>query len=1057
MSVTARGWDYLVVTASNGAQAAAYESQLAVRRELGLLAGVREVVVLPDPGGRRVGSGGSTIYCLLELLERELPAAADRSDPEAWEAALRRLRVLVVHGGGDSTRLPAYASCGKIFVPVPGESDSALGMTLFDRQLPTYLALPAPDGDAGQVVIAAGDVLLTFEPSEVRLGQRGITGLGCPAAPAQASHHGVYCTDGSGRVRLYLQKPSAERQAEAGAVDRYGQAILDVGVLSFDAAAAATLLSLCDVHPGEDGRLRWTGPMGEAIETHGIDVYSEICCAMGSEATAEHHAASARDGGSTLDEGLLRRIFDALAAVPFSARALPRCGFLHFGTTREIIASGISLMRQDRATPHLEAQVDLTNTFTGDARLVGANVWAEGCRIGSTVTLSGHNVMVGVDVDAPLSLLPRACLDVLRGRDRSGRAVWFVRCYGVEDSFKVSVARRATFCGWPVAEWLAAVGAGASDVWDEGLAPAARRVWNARLFPAEPGPEGYRRWLWMFDPASATAAEQRAWREADRYSLAEMAQLADHAAFHDRRARIRAEQGRVLLRRCFRRDSGFSAADLAHALGHAPDRGALAASLLAEAHWHASDAGSEREAFVPSRILHTLASACGRLADEGASLGEALPGLGDALEASARDWLAEVGVDVSADAPAGRWVAQARAAAFAHVGRAIVSSGTRMAELPRSVLRGDEIVWGRAPARLDVGGGWTDTPPYSLEFGGRVINAAVTLNGQPPIQAYARVIGEPVVRIASIDLGARVEIGELGELLDYAHEVSEFALTKAALALSGLSPEAAPWPAGITLRAMLEQFGGGIELTTLAAIPKGSGLGTSSIMGAVIVAVVQRVMGRAPTRQELFHDVLRLEQALTTGGGWQDQIGGAVDGVKVIATEPGLVPDATLQYVPADVLDPRANGGQTLLYYTGITRLAKNILQQVVGRYLDRDRVAMDTLTRLRRVVSDVADAMARKDLAAFGRLVDVVWELNTRLDPGCTNAEVEALLARVRPYVHGAKLLGAGGGGFLLMVCKSPRDAARVRAMLEAEPPNELARFFEFAVSRSGLVVTAC
>ena len=406
------------------------------------------------------------------------------------------------------------------------------------------------------------------------------------------------------------------------------------------------------------------------------------------------------------------------------------------------------------------------------------------------------------------------------------------------------------------------------------------------------------------------------------------------------------------------------------------------------------------------------------------------------------------------------WVAPARSAAIAQVGRAIVSSGTRMTELPRSVLRRDEIVWARAPARLDVGGGWTDTPPYSLEFGGRVINAAVTLNGQPPIQAYVRAIEEPVVRMGSIDLGARVEITELAELLDYTHEIGEvreFALAKAALALSGLSPDAAPWPAGITLRGMLEQFGGGIELTTLAAIPKGSGLGTSSIMGAAIVAAVQRVMGRTRTQQELFHDVLRLEQALTTGGGWQDQIGGAVDGVKVIATEPGLVPDATLQYVPSDVLDPRRNEGQTLLYYTGITRLARDILHQVVGRYLDRDRVAMDTLTRLRGVVAHVADAMARKDLPAFGRLVDVVWELNKRLDPGSTNDEVEALLARVRPYIHGAKLLGAGGGGFLLMVCKSPRDAARVRAMLEAEPPNELARFFEFDISRSGLVVTAC
>jgi galactokinase/mevalonate kinase-like predicted kinase len=243
----------------------------------------------------------------------------------------------------------------------------------------------------------------------------------------------------------------------------------------------------------------------------------------------------------------------------------------------------------------------------------------------------------------------------------------------------------------------------------------------------------------------------------------------------------------------------------------------------------------------------------------------------------------------------------------------------------------------------------------------------------------------------------------------------------------------------------------------LAAIPKGSGLGTSSIMGAVLMAVVQRVMGRTLSPAELFHAVLRLEQELTTGGGWQDQIGGAVGGVKLVSTVPGLLPAPTIRYVPADVLDPKLNGGQTLLYYTGITRLAKNILQQVVGRYLDRDRRAMATLRQIGALASQTAEAMARKDLAAFGRLIDVAWRLNRQLDPNSSNDRIQELLARVAPHVHGAKLLGAGGGGFLLLVCKSPEDAGRVRSMLEAAPPNELARFFDFEVSEKGLEVSAC
>jgi fucokinase len=256
---------------------------------------------------------------------------------------------------------------------------------------------------------------------------------------------------------------------------------------------------------------------------------------------------------------------------------------------------------------------------------------------------------------------------------------------------------------------------------------------------------------------------------------------------------------------------------------------------------------------------------------------------------------------------------------------------------------------------------------------------------------------------------------------------------------------------------MLRQFGGGIELTTLSAIPKGSGLGTSSIVGAVILSVVQRMMGRRLTQRELFHGVLRLEQALTSGGGWQDQIGGAVDGVKVITTGPGLLPDARVHYVPADLLDPRRNGGCTLLYYTGITRMAKNILQQVVGQYLDRDRLAMATLRELRALPPRVADAMARKDLAAFGQWIDVAWRLNKQLDPNSSTPGIESMLDLARPHLYGAKLLGAGGGGFLLMVCKSRKDARAVRAALAANPPNERARFFRFGISKSGLAVNVC
>jgi galactokinase/mevalonate kinase-like predicted kinase len=256
---------------------------------------------------------------------------------------------------------------------------------------------------------------------------------------------------------------------------------------------------------------------------------------------------------------------------------------------------------------------------------------------------------------------------------------------------------------------------------------------------------------------------------------------------------------------------------------------------------------------------------------------------------------------------------------------------------------------------------------------------------------------------------------------------------------------------------MMERFGGGIELTTLAAIPSGSGLGTSSIMGAVLISVINRLMGRCLSQRELFHSVLRLEQELTTGGGWQDQIGGVIEGVKLIRTAPGMVPDPLIHFVPADVLDPRANGGSTLLYYTGLRRLAKNILADVVGNYLNRKRGAMGILRELHDFPPRMAEAMSQKSGARFGRLLDAAWGLKKGLDPESTTPVIEGILRRVAGQIYGATVLGAGGGGFLLLVCRSRADADAVRKDLTQEPPNARARFFEFDVNQEGLVVTVC
>src|SRR5208282_707288 len=157
-------WDYLILTASNDRQAGGYENQLAIRRRAGLLNDVGTDLVVADPFGKRVGSGGSTIYCLMRVVQAEIErTGADAADMTSVERILSGLRILILHAGGDSRRVPAYGPCGKIFSPVPGPPSAApldapqgearrgVIATLFDRVYPVFKDLPRGLDGAGQI------------------------------------------------------------------------------------------------------------------------------------------------------------------------------------------------------------------------------------------------------------------------------------------------------------------------------------------------------------------------------------------------------------------------------------------------------------------------------------------------------------------------------------------------------------------------------------------------------------------------------------------------------------------------------------------------------------------------------------------------------------------------------------------------------------------------------------------------------------------------------------------------------------------------------------------
>ena len=365
----------------------------------------------------------------------------------------------------------------------------------------------------------------------------------------------------------------------------------------------------------------------------------------------------------------------------------------------------------------------------------------------------------------------------------------------------------------------------------------------------------------------------------------------------------------------------------------------------------------------------------------------------------------------------------------------------------------DQIVWGRSPVRIDIAGGWTDTPPYCLMEGGHVLNLAIELNGQPPLQTFVRPSKELRIVLRSIDLGAAEVVETDEQLTDFMHVGSPFSIPKAALVLAGFGRSDVR--GRMSLRQQLEAFGSGIEITLLSAIPAGSGLGTSSILAATVLGALNDFCGLGWDKNEIGRRTLVLEQMLTTGGGWQDQFGGVLGGVKLLQTSSGFDQSPQVRWLPNDLwLQPEYRPCH-LLYYTGITRTAKHILAEIVRRMFLNDGPELRLLREMKEHTMEMYDAIQRNDFQRMGTLMRKTWLQNQQLDSGTNPEAVAALTDLIDDLCLGYKLPGAGGGGYLYMIAKDPEAAARIKQILTEHRQNANARFVEMTLSTTGLQIS--
>lgn len=951
-------WDYFILTASNEAQAEAYERQIRYRLENGLLPTSTTYAVLPDPDGKRIGSGGATLNVLRYLAEQSGGGSAD----------FQNKRILVIHSGGDSKRVPQYSAVGKLFSPVPRELPNGLGSTLFDEFVIAMSGVPARIR-AGMLVLS-GDVLLLFDPFQIDFQNQCAAALSIKEPVSTGKNHGVFLCDGSGYVEAFLHKQPEEVLRRKGAVNGKGDVNLDTGAVILGPPVMNALFSLVST----DGCLDSEKFREFVDEETPLSFYGDFLYPLAKTSALEQYLEEAAEGAIT--EKLLARrirIWEALSGFEMKLLCLAPAAFIHFGTTWELR----KLMTEDVAdyefldwSRHVVTAGKGAYTAhiadIGPQAKVEAGAYLEYCHV-----LDKAYVQTGAMVSNVI--LKNAHVEsnvVLHGLPLQD-GTFVVRIYGVMDNPKADHDSGIEFLGTDLRSFLERNGLTGDDLWESD----ERYLWLAKLYPVCESPEEALRMALVVQKmalGTATKEEISEWKKSRRESLHSSFNLADvHAVCCWQR---KLEQ-QVRCRRFINRlEANAYYEDALQVFGRQGISEPIYDMLL--------KMGQELPVGLKMRLFYAVSRFMRNNRAKFYGQGYEVP------EAICFDTLRE--------------------AVF----------GETVKQIPdRSNCRIQrDHVEIELPVRVNWGGGWTDTPPYCVEHGGMVLNAALKLNGGYPVRVEVKRLDEYRVEFESVDTGVCGAAATVAEILNCRNSHDPLALPKAALIATGLIP----MEEKADLQQILMDLGGGIRISTrIQEIPMGSGLGTSSILAGACLQGIYEFLGAPYTIHTISSGVLGMEQLIATGGGWQDLIGGLVCGIKLITTGPGIEQEATVEIlsVHPEVMEELQK--RFALIYTGQQRLAQALLRKVVGNYLGNCRESLEALEQMRPLTLQMKKELEQGRIDAFAALLNRHWELSLKLDPAATNACIEQIFLACEDLIDGRFVCGAGGGGFLQVIMK--------------------------------------
>jgi len=387
--------------------------------------------------------------------------------------------------------------------------------------------------------------------------------------------------------------------------------------------------------------------------------------------------------------------------------------------------------------------------------------------------------------------------------------------------------------------------------------------------------------------------------------------------------------------------------------------------------------------------------------------------------------------------------------------------------VPASICVSERWVVAETPARIDIAGGWTDTPPVCYDYGGAVVNMALLVDGQRPLGAMARCLPnrwELVFEIRSARPGsdgsgegalqAPVVCHTLRDLEDHNSPSAPAALLKCCFLCGGFADLA---QRSASLEEQLRRSGGGLHLISWSTLPQGSGLGSSSILAGAAIKAIFTAYGRDIDDLSIIHAVQNVEQMLTTGGGWQDQVGGLLGGVKLTRSAARLPLRVVPEVVPVSPEFMTAVADHMVLVFTGRPRLAKHLLQNVIRQWFSRMPEICSNVRNLVANAEAAAEAMRSGDLPGLGACLNAYWAQKKIMAPGSEPRSVTEWRESLSEGLLGFTLAGAGGGGFAMLLTKTPRAHDWVRQTLADCPGMEGAYVSEATADQEGMVLHWC